>query len=185
MRRRAGFTLIEMVVIMATMGAMMAIIVPRLRTSPKQYVNMAARQLVRDLELTRSRALSVKRRTRVCFSPSTGGDYAGFLDHNNDGSISENSTEVLALQGFGIRVHQNGVQYGRGSASAIPTDAGSGSVTLSSNDVEFDSRGIPFPFGETGTVYLRHRDDANAVAAVQVQASGAFRLWRWQNGAWQ
>lgn len=182
---RRGFSLVEMLVVVTIMGLMMTIIVPRLRTSPGQYVSIAARQVVRDLESTRARALTTRRATRLCFAPLVTGDYAGFLDDDNNGAIAETAAEVDALESFPARTLGNGVVYGRGNASAIPGDTLTAAITLSDSDVDFDSRGIPAPFGAGGVVYLTHPSDPNFVAAIQIQAAGSFRLWYWRGGAWQ
>lgn len=184
MRARRGFTLIEMLVVVTIMGLMLTIIVPRMRTSPGQHVSLAARQMVRDLEATRARALTTRRATRVCFNPSVAGDYAGFLDDDNDGSIGETDAEVEALQSFPARNFENGVIYSKGNAPGIPGDTLALAINLSDDDVDFDSRGIPAPFGAGGVVYLSHPDNLDFVTAIQIQAAGSFRLWYWRSGGW-
>lgn len=184
-RRPVGFTLLEVLMVVTVMGLMMTIIVPRMRTSPGQHVNITARQVVRDLEGARARALTTRRATRVCFNPGITASYAGFLDDDNNGAIGETLAEATALRAFPPRTFQNGVTYGKGNATGIPGDTLSVANTLSNQDVDFDSRGIPSPFGETGVVYLTHPDDPNFVAAIQVQAAGSFRLWFWRGGGWQ
>ena len=182
---RSGFTLIEMLLIMTILGLMMSIIVPRMRTSPGQHVSIQARQVVRDLENARSRALTTRRATRVCFTPAIAGSYAGFLDDDNDGAIAETAAEVAALRSVPARVFEHRVAYGRGNATPIPGDTLGTPITLSANDVDFDSRGIPAPFGAGGVVYLSHPDEPNFAAAIEVQAAGSFRLWFWRGGGWQ
>ena len=95
------------------------------------------------------------------------------------------AAEVTALRSFPARTFENGVTYGRGNATGIPGDTLALAITLSGQDVDFDSRGIPAPFGETGIVYLTHPDDPNFAAAIQIQAAGSFRLWFWRGGGWQ
>ncbi len=180
-----GFTVIELLVVVTIMGLMMTMIVPRMRTSPGQYVSITARQMVRDLESARARALTTRRATRVCFNPSVDGDYAGFLDDNNDGTIGETSAEVTALQSFPARTFEHGVVYGRGNATLIPGDTMNLDINLSDDDVDFDSRGIPSPMGEGGVIYLTHPDSPNFATAIQIQAAGSFRLWYWRGGGWQ
>jgi hypothetical protein len=58
-------------------------------------------------------------------------------------------------------------------------------VTLASNSVTFDRRGLPTPFGSRGAVYLTAASDASAVWAVQLSGAGGIRLWRYLNSAWQ
>lgn len=184
-RRPLGFTLIEMLLIVAVMGLMMTIIVPRMRTTPGQYVSITARQVVRDLEATRARALTTRRATRVSFAPAIAGSYAGFLDDDNDGVISETQAEVTALASWPVRTFENGVTYGRGGMAGIPGDTLSLAITLSGSNVDFDSRGIPSPFGEGGVVYLYSPADSSFATAIEIQAAGSFRLWYWRGGGWQ
>lgn len=184
-RPAVGFTLIEILLVLGIMGVMMTIIVPRMRTSPGQYVSITARQVIRDLESTRARALTTRRATRVSFAPAVAGSYAGFLDDDNNGVITETAAEVAALQSWPPRTFENGVTYGRGNATGIPGDPLSLANTLSDQNVDFDSRGIPAPFGAGGVVYLTNPGDPNFAAAIQIQAAGSFRLWYWRGGGWQ
>ena len=183
--RRGGFTLIELLLVVTIMGLMMTIIVPRIRTSPGQYVSIAARQLVRDLEATRARALTTRRATRLSFNPAIAASYAGFLDDDNNGAIAETQAESDSLRSFPPRTFENGVIYGRANAMAIPGDTSGLTVTLANRRVDFDSRGIPTPFGTGGIVYLTNPADPNFATAIEIQAAGSFRLWYWRGGGWQ
>jgi hypothetical protein len=169
---------------MAVMSAMMAIIVPRLRVSPNQYVRIAARQLMKDAEVARNRSLSMKRITRLQFDSGTN-TYLTYVDDDNDGVIANTPAEAIAAIAFGTRVLQNGVILGRGAAPNVPGEVGAGAVTFTSERVEFDTRGLPTPFGTKGTIYLRAQNDANIVYAVQLSAAGSYRLWRYFQGTWQ
>ncbi|MGH9258793.1 MAG: pilus assembly FimT family protein, partial [Acidimicrobiales bacterium] len=67
-----GFTIIELVVVLAVMAIAMAVALPRFRLTPSHKVRSAANQLVRDLELARTRALGTKRKVRVQFDIASG-----------------------------------------------------------------------------------------------------------------
>jgi prepilin-type N-terminal cleavage/methylation domain-containing protein len=183
---RAGFTLIELLMVVTVAGAMMAIVVPRLRISESTEVQLAGMQLAQDLDLARTRALSTRNLARVSFSTAMpGARYAGYLDDNRDSVITETTGEQLALRGWQTRKLPARVLYGRGTAPAVPGDAGSGAVTFANSRVEFDSRGLVRPRGEGGTVYLRHETKPGEVIAVVVSPSGNIRFWSYHNGAWQ
>jgi prepilin-type N-terminal cleavage/methylation domain-containing protein len=186
MRAPKGFTILELLVVMTLVGIMAAMVVPRLRVSPKMHVRMAARQLMKDAELARNRALSLKRVSRVQFTTGTS-TYAGYGDDNNDGTIAGTSAEIIYLHAFGARQLQDGVIFGRGNATGgIPGESGSGAVTFTNTRINFDTRGMPSPFGTSGTIYFTSSTNAAAVFAIQMTGAGSFRLWEYlPNGTWQ
>jgi prepilin-type N-terminal cleavage/methylation domain-containing protein len=183
-RTSVGFTLIEMIFVLAMMGILFAITIPRIRVSPAKKVRMAAQQLVRDLEVARTRALATKKNARVLFDVG-GNAYAGYLDDDRDGVFALTQDESRALGARGRVELPRTVQFGIGSASAIPDDPGAPPITLAGNRVEFGARGVTEPFGSRGTIYLVHRNDPNAVAAVSITAAGSFQWWTFVGGAWQ
>lgn len=184
--RRQGFTIIELLVVMAIIAVLAGIAVPRMRTSPRMHVRIAAQQLVRDAELTRNRALSVKRIARIQFNPGAG-RYASYGDDNGDNVLAGSDAEIIFLSAYGTRQFSDGVTFGRGNATAgIPGETGAGAITFANDRIDFDSRGMPNPFGTKGTVYLTSTRDAGAVFAIQMSAAGGFRLWTYTaNGTWE
>ncbi len=183
-RRRTGYTLIELMVVVLMVASMMAIALPRLRISPATEVQLAGMQLAQDLDLARTRALSTRSMARVAFNTSAR-TYTGYLDDDADGTIAETQVERDALHGFATRSLPANVNYGRGSASAVVGDASSGVVTFPSAKMNVDSRGLIAPTTASGTVYLVNQNDPTAVVAVAVSPAGNMRLWTWRTGAWQ
>jgi hypothetical protein len=94
---------------------------------------------------------------------------------------------VLDFPEFGTRSLDDLVEFGRGGASAMTGDAGTGEITLANGRVLFDRQGLPAPWGTMGTIYITHSRDNAAVAAVSVASSGSFKAWRWwpDAGAWR
>jgi len=181
---RVGFTLIELMTAVALVGLLMLVFIPRLRVSPRQHARHAAEQLVRDLELARTRALSTRSMVQVVFNQAAG-TYTAYLDDNQDGVIGQTAAENAALGVFGVRTLPQGVQFGRGSAGGVPGEAGTGAITLGGPFVIFDNRGLPQPFGLRGTVYFASADEPMAVAAASVTGSGSFRTWIYMPGGWE
>jgi prepilin-type N-terminal cleavage/methylation domain-containing protein len=181
---RRGFTLIEMLIVISMISVLLAIAIPFMRVSPARQVRLAATQLSRDLEMTRTRALSARQMARVSFDTENPA-YTGYADANGDGMIAETTTEMRALRAFGRREFESVIQFGRGDAGPVPGDAGAGAITFPAAYVEFGTRGVTLPFGTRGAVYLVHRDDPGAVAAVSVTGSGSVKLWISVGGTWQ
>ncbi len=180
-----GFTLIETVLVLMIVGIVLGIAGPKMRVSPTRKVRMTAIQLQRDLELTRTRALSTKRMARMAFDTGEK-SYEGFLDHDRDGDITEKKVESEALHAFGRRELPKNVNFGLGTPGRIPEDTtGGGPITFEDELVEFNARGVTVPFGQRGVIYLVHRDDPDAVAAVAISGSASFKILAYRDGAWR
>lgn len=184
--RRAGVTILELLVVMTMIGVMVAMIAPKLRVSPNQYARIAARRLMQDVEVARNRALSLKRVTQVQFTTATN-QYVTYGDNDGDGAIAGNNAEIVFAHAFGTRQLQDGVIMGRGSAPNVPGEAGSGAVTFTGAQINFDTRGLPTPFGTKGTVYFTTSTNSDVVYAVQMSGAGSFKMWTYNAsaGAWQ
>lgn len=181
MMARHGYTILELVVVVAIVGVTMAIVAPRFRLSGATAVQLAGTQLAQDIDIARTRALTTRQKSRVTFRQGKK-SYGGYLDHDDDGNIAEVDIEWQELRGFGERVLPSDVVYGRASVPPIPDDPSSGAVTFADSRVEFDSRGLTVPQGSGGVAYLRSTREAGAVVAVSVAPSGNTRLWTWKPG---
>ena len=177
-------TLVEMVVVVAIVGVVMSVMLPRLHASSLTQAQMAGMQLLQDLDLARTRALASRSLVRMAFVTTGTQSYTGYLDTDNDGVIGGTAAESQALMAFGTRTLPPGIVFGRGSATAVPDVSASGVVTFANGQADFDSRGLPTPHKTTGAVYLQYSADPAAVVAVSVAASGNLRLWTWLGGTW-
>ncbi len=185
-RRRRGFTMIEVLLVVAMIGVMVAVVGPKFRLNESTEVQLAGMQIAQDLELARTRALATRSEVRFVFE--TGGDpgaYAGYLDNDRNGTIAESATEREALGGIGRRELPARVEFGRGSAEALPNDPYGNDVTFASGRVLFNPRGLTEPLGTAGVVYLTSTTDPSHAAAIAISGSGAVRLWTWRESKWQ
>lgn len=183
--RRAGFTMIELLIVVTITGIMVAISAPHFRITELAETQLAGMQLVQDVDFARTRALATRALSRVTFEDKSTPDYAGYLDTDADSTIAETAAEMTFFHGFGKRPLPDRVLYGRGTTPAIPNDGSNSGITFANNRVEFNSRGIPQPIGSSGVVYLHHANKSSAVVAVQVTAAGNVRLWTYKDGSWK
>ncbi len=184
--RSSGFTMIELIVVIALVGVVMGIVAPRFRIARSTQLQLAGMQMALDIDVTRTRALSTRTLTRVAFDAGAN-SYGGYLDHDADGTFSQSAVEWQALRGFGIRSLPAGISFGRGSAPTLPDDPTNLAITFGSSRVEFDSRGLVKPMGTSGAVYLTADSDPQAVVAISVTPSGNTRFWTWHadTGEWK
>ena len=180
---RRGFSLIELLTVVTVMGIMMTIALPYMRVSPQTKVRSAGRDLVRYLEVIRTRALSTKKTVRLTFDLADG-SYTAYLDDDRDQIFLQTVAESQAV-GIGTRSLRTRTVFGMGNASELPNYPGTGPVTFANNRVEFNTRGVTTPFGLRGVVYIMYGDDPNAVAAVSISGSASFKVWEYRDGAWQ
>ncbi len=180
-RGTQGFTVVELVIVMAILVIMVGVVAPRLQVSPSRRVEGMAHQMAAHLEMARSNALGKRLKTEIVFDENAR-TYTAYVDHNRDGNITQIAVEAEAFPEFAVRELERFVDYGRGNASTIPGDPSLDAVTLTSAQLDLSVQGVPEPWGTMGTVYLVHRDDADAVMAISIASSGSFKAWRWSPG---
>ena len=184
---RAGFTMIEALIVVVMIGVMVGILGPKFRLNEATEVQLAAMQVAQDLDLGRTRALGTRSAVRFQFDTNAE-SYIGYLDHDRDGAFANSLTETQALRAFGRRELPARIEFGKGSASPHPDDTDPGDsdgVTFDGGRIEYSVRGIVEPLGASGFVYIRSKEDPAKVSAIRVSPSGTVRVWKWQEGAWK
>ena len=181
LRGTDGFTVIELVIVMAILVIMVGVVAPRLQVSAIRRVEGMAHQMAAQLEMARSNALGKRFKTEIVFDASAR-TYTAYVDHDRDGNITHIAAEAMAFPEFGARELEMFVNFGQGNASPIPGDPSLDAVTLTDATLGLSIQGVPEPWGTMGTVYLVHRDDLDAVMAISIASSGSFKAWRWSPG---
>jgi type II secretory pathway pseudopilin PulG len=185
MRPRRGITVVELIVVMVIIGAVMAIVFPRLTVSPRQRTMAAVTQIAQDIEVVRTRALATRSRARIAFNDGPGG-WGAFVDDDRDSVITGTDDERTAAGVFGHRELPEGLVFGRGSAPAAPRDLlATGAISFVSPWVDFDPRGLVAETGQTATIYVESLSDASVVGAVQLSPAGSVRVLTYRDGQWQ
>lgn len=178
---RRGFTMIELVIVIVILGILTAVGVTRLRETPRQAAEGAARRVVQDIELARTRAYASRAAVRLVVDDTS---YRFFLDADRDSAFAESAAERDAYGTGAERRLDPRLRFTRGTLPAVPGDTLPEALG-GARRFRFDRRGIPEPFGTTFTLYLGHEADARAATALTVTAAGNVRLWTFTGGAWR
>ncbi len=177
-RRRAGFSLAEMVVVILVAGVTASVVVPRFALSDSQRAYTSALRLADDLDRVRERAIERETNARLLFD-ATGGAYDGFLDADHDGSFAYTGAERDSLAVMASRAMEPPVRFGRGARAPVPGFPAADAVSFDGAAITFDARGLLYPMGDRGVIYLHADDEPDALAAVTVTGAGQVRVWRW------
>jgi len=136
-KRQSGFTLIEMMIVIAVLAIMSAIAIPNFMSLlPGMRLNGAARQVMGDLMAARMNAVKLNKRTKVFFSSS---QYSIRDDANNDGTVESDESTTTPLpppkniqenyHDVSLSASSNPIFYARGTG---PTPSCTITVTSSS-----------------------------------------------------
>ena len=164
-QRRGGFTLAELMIVIAIMGIMMGIAIPMmLRYYPNYQARGAARNMVANLQQARMEAIRANANVVIEITPgaftATGrvGGYRAFVDDGAGGGVSRNNirdgaeriiftvpmpdrVSLTGLVGFTAAADPlavAGTRYTRYNARGIlPAVADTGTITLQSSTIGY------------------------------------------------
>ncbi len=169
MKSRAGFTLLEMLIVITIVGILAALGLTNLRRDTPQ-VRDAARVLMADINRARSEAIRLNTTVGVTFDPGQGSYRAFLMGAGNTAIPNDGSVTGSAYSG----VAANGVIFQRVLTAEFPL-AVLASTNYSNNTLSFDVRGLPLGFNN-GTIILRSRRDTSYGLKVIIAAAGRVRL---------
>ena len=186
MRQEKGFTIVEVLIVIAVIGVLAAFAIPNfLNWLPKMRVNSAARNLVSEMQLTRMQAVSERNNYVITFNVGSN-QYSIYDDDDNDGAEAGELVKTV-----NIGTDNPGIQFGYISGTQKPTG---GSITTA---VAFGSTSSPIretfkPNGAaslSGSVYLIPTQDIAAgktdrQRAITVIQTGRVKLWRYDGSSW-
>ena len=100
--RGAGFTLVELMIVVAILGILAAVATPMILTSlPRYRLRAAARELVIDFKKARMEAVKRNRSVLLQFTletvgnPEVGGTYQVCIDNDNDGVCNNGGSDTF------------------------------------------------------------------------------------------
>jgi general secretion pathway protein H len=91
--RQAGFTLIEIVVVLAIIGMVMLLVIPRLPSSDQENLKISARTLASTLRYLQERAATSRTGYFIALAPGT--ESVRIFEISGDGSATEPSDPML------------------------------------------------------------------------------------------
>lgn len=159
-KARAGFTLLELLIVITIIGIISAVGLPNLRRDTPQ-VRDAARVITADLNRVRSEAIRLNTPVGITFVPGSG-SYQAYIDANRDGTSDDGSVIFQRLLA---------VEF----PFAVLT-----STNLTNNRLWFDVRGLPRNSGGgfgAGTIVLTSKRDTSYKIDVTVASQGRIE-WK-------
>ena len=183
MRRNSGFTLIEVIIVIAIMAVISAIAVPNfLSWIPQKRLVSASDELFSNLLYTKMQAIKNNVDWAVTFNYS-----AQSYTISSDYGGSNTPVKIVNLSSYG-----SGVRYGMGNATQTVSNGSLANDTLAnasdgvtyaspSNIVFFTSRGTA---GNLGYVYLTN-DFKSSVAVGTPVLAGVVAQRVWSGSTWK
>ena len=174
MRRKDGFTIIELIIVIVVIGIMAAVGIPNfLNWLPKYRLQSAARDLYSNIYLAKINAIKNNTSWAIVFDVNAG-TYQVCSGKGPDSSWGGTDNEVIkkvVLSDYG-----SSVTYGNGCATKpVATTFGNWVTYSSPRDVAvLNSRGM----SNSGYVYLTNSTNTSCIA-VGTSFSGIVRMVEW------
>ena len=168
-----GFSLVELMVVIALLGILAAISVPNLlKNLPEKRLKGAARNVYADMQKARLQAVKENRDIAVRFDT---GDQFYYIDDDQDGESGYKTWESDELKKD--LADYGGVEFGH---AATTTNWNNDTINASVKDITFKSRGE----ANNGSIYLQSQSNQEVCYAITVTQFGAVKIRRY-SGSWE
>jgi len=173
MKKSKGFSLVELMIVVAVIGIMATIIAPNLVSGlPTYRIKAAVRDSISQFRKARSTAIKEKRNV--------------FISFDAEEQIFLVDGRKFPSGGSFTKEYGSGVIIGKGQADtavdggSIPSDG----IGFSGKSFAFTSRGMADSGAGnmTGAIYFTNNKEQTY--AVTVNAAGAVSMMRWRGDAW-
>jgi prepilin-type N-terminal cleavage/methylation domain-containing protein len=184
MRRAAGFTLLELLLVVGLIGVISAVAVPMFDRTVSGYRTIgAARGLTNAIAVGKIRAAATFRRVRIYVDLSTNTHHLELLDRSvvpAHWTVEGGSTSMPSGVSFGfMTMAAPPLNTQPALAQAVPCVQDDSTPIGNTACITFNSRGVPVDVTgapvATGGLYIT---DNVAVYGVTAAATGMIRLWR-------
>lgn len=189
-KKKSGFTLIELVIVIAVIGVLSTIAIPNFMSwRTNMYVKAAARDLYSSMQNARMIAIKTNSTIAIIFDTINSRYYlcddpgADTVWNGTNDNIGTGDNNIIRT--YDLTSYKSGVHYGHGNISgnsvgggAFPADG----ISYPNSFLSINSQGVSNNL--SGYVYVTNRD-GNRAYAVGTLTSGVVKLLKWDGGNWQ